>query len=323
MPVAEKLEHPAPDAFTDWIYIPPRVIGHRRHEPCNTEPLEPEEEIYCALKTGLHDYARKNGFGDVIVALSGGIDSALVAVIAADALGPGRVHAVTMPSPYTSAGTLEDARLLAANLGIELQTIPIGGLIQAYAGPLASCGQDHAPGVTGENLQARIRGNIVMALSNTFGRLVLATGNKSEMATGYCTLYGDMAGGFAVIKDVPKTMVYRLARWRNTRNCPPPIPARIISRPPSAELRPGQQDTDTLPPYDVLDRILEAYVEQDRDLDDIVSDGHESGLVEKVIRLVDHSEYKRRQAPPGIKITPRAFGRDRRMPITNHFTRRA
>jgi NAD+ synthase (glutamine-hydrolysing) len=281
------------------------------------ERLGPEEEVYQALLLGLRDYVRKNGFERVVIGLSGGIDSSLVATIAADALGPERVLGVCMPSPYTSRESLEDAREVAARLGIEFLVIPIGEVFSSYLRALEETFRGQPPGVAEENLQARIRGNLLMAISNKFGHLVLATGNKSEMATGYATLYGDMAGGFAVIKDVPKTLVYRLARWRNTLS--PVIPERVLTKPPSAELRPGQRDTDTLPPYEVLDPILEAYVERDVPLESLARAGFDPATLLHVARLVDRSEYKRRQAPPGVRITPRAFGKDRRLPITNRF----
>lgn len=281
------------------------------------------EEVYEALKIGLRDYVDKNGFPGVIVALSGGIDSALVATIAVDALGPDRVFGVTLPSVITSQETYSDALELAQRLVIPCLRIPIAPAVDALSGMLApACaGVDWAnplPGtVMEENLQARIRGVIVMALSNRFGHMVVTTGNKSEMATGYATLYGDMCGGFALIKDVPKTLVFELARWRNGRG--EVIPPTTISRPPSAELKPGQRDSDSLPPYDVLDPILERYVEQQAGLQDILAEGFDEATVRRVARMVDRSEYKRRQGAPGVKITPKAFGRDRRMPITNGF----
>jgi len=279
--------------------------------------LEEMEEIYEALKLGVRDYTNKNGFEKVVIALSGGIDSSLVATIACDALGRDRVVGITMPSAVTSEDTLKDARLLAQRLGIPLYEVPIGQLFDEYIGLLKPIWPDRPPDVTEENIQARIRGNIIMALSNKFGWLVLSTGNKSELATGYCTLYGDMVGGFAVIKDVPKTLVYKLARWRNRRG--EVIPESVIKRPPSAELRPGQKDADTLPPYELLDAVLELYVEKDATADEIIRQGYEPEVVRRIIDMVDRNEYKRRQAPPGVKITPKAFGRDRRMPITNRY----
>jgi NAD+ synthase (glutamine-hydrolysing) len=286
--------------------------------------LDPEAEVYEALKLGLADYVRKNGFERVLVAVSGGIDSALVAAIAVDAHGPERVTCVVMPSPHSSDETQADARTIVENLGAELVEIPIEPAMLAYDDLLAASRDGtgataDGADLTAENLQARIRGNLMMALSNRFGWLVLTTGNKSEMSVGYATLYGDMAGGFAVIKDVPKTLVYRLARHRNEVAGREIIPATVLERAPSAELRPGQLDEDSLPPYEVLDRILEAYVEGDRGRDEIAGEDLPEELVDEVIAMVDRAEYKRRQAPPGIKITPKAFGRDRRLPITNRF----
>jgi NAD+ synthase (glutamine-hydrolysing) len=281
--------------------------------------LDDAAEVYAALKLGLRDYVEKNRFREVVIALSGGIDSALVAALAVDALGAARVHGVTMPSRFSTADTFNDALLLAQQLGIECRQLPLERLHQTYLEELAPLWPGRAPDVTEENLQARIRGNIVMALSNKFGWLVLTTGNKSELATGYCTLYGDMAGGFAVIKDVPKTLVFALARWRNGQSAPPVIPPSIIARPPTAELRENQKDSDTLPPYDVLDPILERYVERDWAAEQIIAAGFAPALVRRVIQLVDQNEYKRRQGAPGVKITPKAFSRDRRMPITNQY----
>ncbi len=275
-------------------------------------------EVYEALVLGTRDYVHKNGFQKVLIGLSGGIDSSLVATVAVDALGPSNVVGVAMPSKYSSPASATDAGLLAQNLKIRLITIPIEKVFQNYFDALAEAFRGTEPNVAEENLQARIRGNLLMALSNKFGWLVLTTGNKSEMATGYTTLYGDMAGGFAVIKDVPKTMVYELARYRNSL-ADSLIPPSIIDKAPSAELRPGQKDTDTLPPYEQLDPVLTAYVEEDKSVEQIIAMGIEESVVSRAARLVDTSEYKRRQAPPGIKITPRAFGRDRRLPITNKF----
>jgi NAD+ synthase (glutamine-hydrolysing) len=254
-----------------------------------------------------------------VIGLSGGIDSSLVAAIAVDALGKSNVVGVAMPSKYSSPGSVSDAELLAENLGIKLLTIPIEKVFQAYLGMLAEAFKGTEPDVAEENIQARVRGNILMALSNKFGWLALTTGNKSEMATGYTTLYGDMAGGFAVIKDVPKTMVYELARYRNSLASSELIPSTILDKQPSAELKPGQKDIDTLPPYELLDPVLTAYVEEDKSVEQIIAMGFDKEVVERAAKLVDRSEYKRRQAPPGIKITPRAFGRDRRLPITNCF----
>jgi NAD+ synthase (glutamine-hydrolysing) len=277
------------------------------------------EEVYCALKTGLRDYVNKNRFERVIVALSGGIDSALVAALASDALGSERVVGLTMPSQYSSVETRSDAEALACNLGIEFLEVPIRGLFDDYLKELSPYWPDRPADTTEENLQARIRGSIVMAFSNKFGWLVLTTGNKSEIAVGYCTLYGDMVGGFAVIKDVPKTLVFALCRWRNEVSDTAVIPESTITRPPSAELRSDQKDTDTLPPYEILDEILEMYVEKDMAAEEIAQQGFDTDLVLRVIRMVDVNEYKRRQAAPGIKITPKAFGRDRRLPITNQY----
>jgi len=279
--------------------------------------LDPIEEVYEALKLGLRDYVNKNGFKKTVVAVSGGIDSALVLTLAVDALGKERVAAVTMPSQYSSNETLSDAGKIAANLGVEFHTIPIFPIFGKFTDELSKVWKDAKPDLAEENLQARIRGTLIMALSNKFGWLVLTTGNKSEFATGYCTLYGDMAGGFAVIKDVPKTLVFELCRWRNKQGVV--IPPSTISRPPTAELRPDQKDSDSLPPYDVLDPILEAYVEKDMGVAEMLTAGFDEAAVRKAVRLVDLSEYKRRQGPPGIKITPKAFGRDRRMPITNRY----
>jgi NAD+ synthase (glutamine-hydrolysing) len=287
---------------------------------CIAPTLEAVAEVYQALVLGTQDYVRKNGFADVIIGLSGGIDSSLTACIAVDALGAAHVTGVSMPSRYSSEGSRDDARDLAERLGIRYLTIPIEPAFASYLQMLGDLFAGTASGLAEENLQARIRGNLLMALSNKFkwAELVLTTGNKSEMATGYSTLYGDMAGGFAVIKDVPKTLVYRLSEFRN--RCEDAlIPQVVLEKPPSAELRPDQKDQDSLPPYEVLDPILKAYVEDDRAADEIVEMGFEPQIVRRVIDLVNRSEYKRRQAPPGIKITPRAFGRDRRLPIANRY----
>ena len=282
--------------------------------------LSDEESVYQALVLGVRDYVNKNRFPGVVVGLSGGIDSALTLAIAVDALGADKVEAIMMPSPYTSQMSLEDAAAVAQNLGVAYSSISIGPLIEEYNRSLAERFDGLSPDVTEENIQARIRGNLLMAVSNKTGRMVLTTGNKSEMAVGYATLYGDMAGGFAAIKDVPKTLVYRLARFRNSTA--PVIPERVLTRAPSAELAPDQKDTDTLPPYDILDGILERYVERDETLQEIVAAGYEAKTVERVANMVDRNEYKRRQAAPGVKITPRAFGRDRRYPITSGFRSR-
>jgi NAD+ synthase (glutamine-hydrolysing) len=283
------------------------------------KPLDLDQEVYEALCLGLRDYVDKNGFERVLLGLSGGIDSALTACVAADALGSDRVACVVMPSPHSSPETQSDARTLADNLGIERFEMRLGPLMEAYGEVLSTPFTGTETGIAEENIQARIRGNLLMALSNKFGWLVLTTGNKSEYSVGYTTLYGDMAGGFGVLKDVPKTLVYRLSHYRNALGPHPVIPPAIVERAPSAELRPDQRDTDSLPPYDLLDTILEAYVEEDQGRDQLVRRGMPEEVVDRVIRMVDSAEYKRRQAPPGIKITPKAFGRDRRLPITNRF----
>lgn len=283
------------------------------------QKLTPVEEIYQALVLGTRDYVRKNGFSKVVLGLSGGIDSALTAAISVDALGQENVVGVSMPSTFSSESSKTDAEALAENLNIKYLTIPIQDTFVQYQTMLKEPFANLPFDIAEENIQARIRGNIIMALSNKFGWLALTTGNKSEVSVGYCTLYGDMAGGLAVIKDVPKTMVYQLSRMLNTKNGREIIPESTIVKPPSAELRPDQKDEDSLPPYDILDPILAAYVENNATLEQIVAAGFEEDTVRKVIRLVDLSEYKRRQGPPGIKITPRAFGRDRRMPITNQY----
>jgi NAD+ synthase (glutamine-hydrolysing) len=276
-------------------------------------------DVYDALVLGTRDYITKNGFKKVLIGLSGGIDSSLVAAVAVDALGPSNVIGVLMPSRYSSKGSLSDAELLSRNLGIKYITLPIEKVYKAYLETLEEPFREVKPDTTEENIQARIRGNLLMALSNKFGWLVLTTGNKSEIATGYTTLYGDMAGGFAVIKDVPKTLVYELTKYRNSIAKNEVIPNTIITKAPSAELRPDQKDIDSLPPYELLDPVLTAYVEEDKSVEQIIGSGFDESVVKRAARLVDGSEYKRRQAPPGIKITPRAFGRDRRLPITNRF----
>jgi NAD+ synthase (glutamine-hydrolysing) len=283
------------------------------------QPLDRLHEIYSALVVGTGDYIRKNGFRKVLIGLSGGIDSALTATIAVDALGKNGVVGVAMPSPYSSKESLEDAELLAKNLGIRFLTIPIADIFQAYLKTLTPHFKGLKPNVTEENVQARIRGNILMALSNKFGWLVLTTGNKSEMSVGYCTLYGDMAGGFAVLRDVPKTLVYELAQFRNRRDAAPVISQSTFTKPPSAELRPNQKDEDSLPPYPVLDPILQAYVEDDKGVEEIAKMNFDKNLVREVIQMVDQNEYKRRQGPPGVKITHRALGKDRRLPMTNKY----
>ena len=284
------------------------------------EPLDGVEEVYRALVLGTRDYLHKSGFSKVVIGLSGGIDSALTAVVAVDALGAENVVGVGMPSRYSSEGSVSDSKELADNLGIDFWLVPIEPAHSAFADMLDQQFQGTQPNVAEENVQARIRGNVLMTISNKFGWIVLTTGNKSEMAMGYATLYGDMAGGFAVIKDVPKTLVYALSRWRNQHGEPrPAIPDAIIDKAPSAELRPDQIDQDTLPPYDQLDPIVKAYVEEDYSLEEMVAMGHDPDAVRQVITFVDRNEYKRRQAPLGVKITPRAFGKDRRLPIVNRY----
>lgn len=281
--------------------------------------LDPLEEIYSALVMGSRDYVEKNGFEGVIIGLSGGIDSALTAAVAVDALGSDRVTGVAMPSRYSSTGSVDDAKALAENMGVKFHIIPIEPVYAALTSSLATVFEGYEEDVTEENIQARVRGNILMAMSNKFGSMLLTTGNKSEVAVGYSTLYGDMAGGFNILKDVPKTLVYELSRFVNKRAGRELIPESSITKPPSAELRPDQTDQDSLPPYDILDSILESYVEEHKSSDEIIALGYEPELVKKIIRLVDLNEYKRRQAAPGVKITPTAFGRDRRMPIVNRY----
>ncbi|MDI6890691.1 MAG: NAD+ synthase [Thermodesulfovibrionales bacterium] len=281
--------------------------------------LEPLEEVYEALVLGTSDYVKKNGFKGVVIGLSGGVDSSLVSSIAVDAIGKENITGLFMPSLYTSKESREDAYSLAVNLGIKVIEVPIDGIFQGYLDTLKKEFQGLPEDVTEENIQARIRGNILMAFSNKFGWLVLTTGNKSEISVGYATLYGDMAGGFAVIKDVPKTMVYDLCRWKNNKEGRAVIPERVLRKEPSAELKPEQKDTDTLPPYPLLDPILKAYIEDDKGFEEILSLSCDVECAQKVVRMVDTSEYKRRQAPPGIKITQRALGKDRRFPITNKY----
>ncbi|QXM24079.1 NAD+ synthase [Elioraea tepida] len=311
-------------AVTEWTRDGARLV-------CAPQPLPPEESreqsIYRAMMLGLADYVNKNGFPGVVLGLSGGIDSALSAAVAVDALGPGRVRAVMLPSPYTSRHSLEDAAETARLLGIRYDVVPITGAMAAFHEALAPLFGNRAPDIAEENIQSRSRGLILMALSNKFGDMLLTTGNKSEMSVGYATLYGDMCGGFSVLKDVYKTTVFALARWRNAHRPPdgrgpegPVMPERVITKPPSAELKPNQTDQDTLPPYDVLDSILEGLVEDEESVEALVARGHDRATVLRVWRMLDRAEYKRRQAPPGVKITRRAFGRDRRYPITNGFT---
>ena len=276
-----------------------------------------EEEVYSALVLGTRDYIRKNGFSKVILGLSGGVDSSLTAAIAVDALGAANVVGVLMPSPHSSTGSINDSLELAKNLKIKTFTLPIVSAMKAYEYILQETFKDTEPGLAEENLQARIRGNLLMALSNKFGWMVLTTGNKSEFSMGYCTLYGDMAGGFAVIKDVPKVLVYKLSNWLNSDKII--IPENVLNKEPSAELRPDQKDTDSLPPYELLDPVLLCYIEEDASLEEIKVAGLSKAETQRIARLVDLSEYKRRQGPPGIKITPKAFGKDRRLPITNRF----
>jgi NAD+ synthase (glutamine-hydrolysing) len=306
------------------VVLPPMLAPEAAAQPqsaADTGPvwprLSPQAEVYAALVTGVRDYVEKNGFGSVILALSGGIDSALTATIAADAIGPDRVHVVLMPSRYSSAHSVSDAEDLVKRQGLHARTVAIQPMVDAFQGELG------LHGLAAENLQARVRGVILMGLSNAEGHLALTTGNKSELATGYSTLYGDSAGGFAPVKDVPKVLVWDLARWRNaeaaSRGETPPIPENSITKPPSAELAPGQLDSDSLPDYQVLDAILDDYVVKDLGVAGLVAAGHDPALVDRVVAMVDHAEYKRRQYPPGPKITPRNFGRDRRLPITNRW----
>jgi len=306
-------------AFEEGLYRVDVRVGDRVEPVAGELPAPPplEELVYRALVLGVRDYIGKNGFPGAVIGLSGGIDSALTLAIAVDAIGPDRVEAVTMPSRYTAPMSVQDATEQARALGVTLRNISIEPMFESFLAGLREEFAGLAPDTTEENIQARCRGVILMAISNKTGKLVLTTGNKSEMSVGYATLYGDMAGGFAVIKDVPKTLVYRLAAWRNARGAV--IPQRVIDRPPSAELAPDQKDTDSLPSYDVLDPVLQMYVEQDRGFEEIVASGHDPEIVRRVLRMVDRNEYKRRQAAPGIRITRRAFGRDRRYPITSGF----
>ena len=304
--------------FEEDFFVVDVPIGDAIASPGSICPLlEPTEEMYRALTVGLTDYVRKNGFESVVIGLSGGVDSALTAVIAVDALGPDSVQGIAMPSRFSSDHSLADARDLAENLGIRFDVVPIDGVYEAHLDSLSAFFEGTEFGVAEENLQARSRGATLMAISNKFGPMVVATGNKSEMATGYATLYGDMVGGYSVLKDVFKTSVYELARWRNKDR--EVIPQNTIDKPPSAELRPDQRDSDSLPPYEVLDAILERYVERDMGTEEIVLAGYDQDLVTRVAQMVDRNEYKRRQAAPGVKITTKAFGKDRRLPITNAY----
>lgn len=319
-PRRRKVNNPGGDAFQQ-VKLPELNADSEREviTPTLAMPLERVAEVYHALVLGTRDYVRKNGFRQVVLGLSGGIDSSLTAVIAADALGPENVTGVAMPTRYSSPQSLEDAEQVAKNLGIRFLSIPIDGTFQAFLDMVAPVFEGRKPDVTEENIQPRIRGTVLMALSNKFGWLVLTTGNKSEVSVGYATLYGDTAGGFAVIKDVPKTLVYELAYYRNAQAGWDIIPQRVLEKAPSAELRPNQFDTDLLPPYEVLDPILHAYVEESCSVADIMRYGFDEETVRRVVRMVDRNEHKRRQSPPGVKITPRAFGKDWRLPITNRY----
>jgi NAD+ synthase (glutamine-hydrolysing) len=303
---------------TEVELAPPRDQTEPAH-PALAPQLDDLEQMRLALELGLRDYVTKNGFGDVVIGLSGGIDSALTAALCVEALGADRVHGVSMPSRYSSEGTRGDAQRLAESLGIDFREIPIEPMVEAYLGALAEAFSGRETDLTEENLQARIRGTLLMALSNKFGWLVIATGNKSELSVGYSTLYGDLAGGFALIKDVYKTDVFRLSKWLNERSSRELIPQSIIDRAPSAELRADQLDEDSLPPYPKLDKVLEAYVELDRSREELSQDGFDVEVVDRALSMIDRAEYKRRQAPPGVKLRPKAFGRDRRTPITNRW----
>jgi NAD+ synthase (glutamine-hydrolysing) len=313
--------HRSPQFEEDFFVCDVPVGGEVCEPGTITALLDPTEEVYAALKTGLGDYVRKNGFDSVVVGLSGGIDSALTAAVAADALGAGSVWGIAMPSRYSSQHSIDDARRLAANLGIRFDLIPIDDVYTAYLESLAGVFAGTDFGVAEENLQARTRGATLMAVSNKFGPMVVATGNKSEMAAGYATLYGDMVGGYSVLKDVFKTLVYELARWRNEGG--EVIPLSTIEKPPSAELRPDQKDSDSLPPYEILDAVLERYIEDDEDPNEIIAGGYDAELVLRIALMVDRNEYKRRQSAPGVKITTKAFGKDRRLPITNAYRQEA
>lgn len=314
-----EVDSPMPDPLRESVTVSEKLTAKIRPDlpKRRIKSMSSAEEVYSALVLGLKDYAAKNGFGKAVVGLSGGIDSSLVAAIASDALGSGNVTGIFMPTRFSSASSERDARRVADNLAMRFSVFPIEQIYKLYLASMIPHFKGMAADITEENLQARIRGNILMALSNKFGWLVLTTGNKSEMSTGYATLYGDMAGGLAVIKDVPKTLVYKLCRFRNSVS--KAIPASVLSKEPTAELRHNQKDSDTLPPYDVLDPIIKAYVEEDKSTDEICALGFPKETVSRTISMVDNSEYKRRQSPPGIKITPKAFGKDRRIPITNKY----
>jgi NAD+ synthase (glutamine-hydrolysing) len=324
LPIGPHRPHAVTELLPRTVVTEPRRSGRSELRAVATRPpLSDHAEVYEALVLGTRDYLRKNGFEEAVIGLSGGIDSSLVAAVAADAVGGARVHGVSMPSRYSSEGSRQDATALAERLGIDLKVVPIEEAHVAFAAMLAPVLGREPFGLTDENLQSRLRGVLLMAISNAKGWIVLTTGNKSEMATGYSTLYGDSAGGFAVIKDVPKTLVYDLCRYRNTQavleGLPAPIPDSVLDKPPSAELRPDQRDDQSLPPYDELDPVLQGYVERDRTAADLVAEGFDPAVVDRVVRLVDGAEYKRRQMPPGIRITTKAFGKDRRMPITNRY----
>ena len=308
----------APPALAE-VKVSDAHLGERGERPRIEPELPPVREVYEALALGTRDYVVKNGFTDVVIGLSGGIDSSLVAAIASDALGPGRVLGVLMPSRFSSEGSVSDAEAVARNLDIRTITVPIEAAHSAFLDMLAEPFRGTEPGLAEENLQARIRGTVLMSLSNKFGGLVLTTGNKSELATGYSTLYGDMAGGFSVIKDVPKMLVYALARDRNERAGRALVPESVLDKPPSAELRPDQRDSDSLPDYSLLDPILEGYVEGDLSVAELEAAGFDPDTVRRIARLVDRNEYKRRQSPPGVRVSPKAFGKDRRLPITNRW----